>query len=153
MRDVVRPSAARASDFCSASAIASLLLAVLALVLWLASRDAALSAHARCSLWTCSTVAIFISILPGGLTTTWFYVRGLQLVEREEARGYSTGAYNPRKLRIIDPKTGLILREATDPPLENRRDVADARERARTSRNSWSMSTPVAGVEGDGDIT
>jgi len=151
MRDVVRPSAARFSDFCLVSAIASLLLAVLALVLWLASRNLELSVTTRESLWAWATATILISILPGGLATTWFYVRGFRLVKREEALGYSTGQYNPRKLRIIDPRTGLILREAADPPFTSRREVAGALARAQMNQKYWSVDKQVHEIESSGD--
>lgn len=107
-----------------------LFFALLAALLWQFSRNEDLSTEVRDSLWNAATISVYVSILPCGLATTWFYLRCFSLAKREEANGYATGLYNPRKVRIVDVKTGLTLREADDPPFENRVEIAAARQRA-----------------------
>lgn len=107
-----------------------LFFALLAALLWQFSRNEDLSTEVRDSLWNAATISVYVSIIPCGLATTWFYLRCFSLAKREEANGYATGLYNPRKVRIVDVKTGLTLREADDPPFENRVEIAAARQRA-----------------------
>lgn len=130
MRDIVRPSAVRASEYLAVAGGGMLLFALLAALLWQLSRNEDLSTQLRDSLWIAATTSVYVSILPCGLATTWFYLRCFSLAKREEANGYATGLYNPRRLRIVDVKTGLTLREADDPPFENRAEIAAARRRA-----------------------
>lgn len=151
MRDVVRPSASRASERCAMSAGGMVLFFALAMILWWFSSSDALTRNVRDALWIAANVCIFITIIAGGLSTTWFYVRALSLARHEESRGYSTGAYNSRAVRIVDPKSGLVLREAKDPVLRNRRDVADARVRAQRNQRYWRMSARDDEVEGGVD--
>lgn len=151
MRDVIRPSASRASEHCAMSAGGMVLFFALAMILWWLSGSEALPRNIRDALWILANVCIFITIIAGGLSTTWFYLRATSLAKHEESRGYSTGAYNPRAVRIVDPKSGLILREANDPVLGNRREVREAR--ASASERFDARTATVGGASGGSNRT
>ncbi len=136
MRDVVRPSASRQSERCAMTAGGMVLFVALATTLWLCSRNTAIPEDLRVVLWVSANTSIFIAIVPGGCATTWFYLRSFSLAALEESRGYSTGPYNARAVRVIDAKSGLVLREAHDPVLRSRKEVLEALRRARARRNA-----------------
>lgn len=155
MRDLVRPSASRASERCAVSAGGMVLFFALAMILWWASRRDALPQDLLDALWIGANVCVFVAINAGGVSTAWFSVQALRLAEQEESRAYSTGAFNPRAVRIVDPKSGLVFREANHPVLRTRQDVREARASASVRFNGRTAkcgcasgnSTPIVSGE------
>jgi hypothetical protein len=73
----------------------------------------------------------------GAVTYVGLWIAIVRRMSREKAMGYTTGLYSEARVRVIDWRTGLTLREAEDKPLSTRADVAVARRHAelRVSSN------------------
>lgn len=65
-----------------------------------------------------------------GLVTCYLYWRLHVLVRREHQAGYTTVLWSTDPVEVIDPRTGMTLRRAGDPPLETSADLKRARTAA-----------------------
>lgn len=130
MRNAVRPSASRAVDLGAIATLGIFLFLGIALLLGWLSHSSGTPSRLQGGLSIAANVCVVICFVPFSSAAIWFYIRAMILVKREEANGYSTGAYNSGRVRVIDARTGVILREPDDPPLTDRKDLAAARRRA-----------------------
>ena len=91
MRDLVRPSASRASERCAVSAGGMVLFFALAMILWWVSRRDAVPRDLRDASWIGANACVFVAIIAGGLSTAWFSVRRSGLLSRRSRAGTLRG--------------------------------------------------------------
>ncbi len=130
MRDVVKPSSHRAVDGMLAATSGAVLFALVSLGLVWLTASVHLEESWRSVVLVAGNVSVWMCLGPCGLSMVYFYLRGFQLIRREEQRGYSTGPHAEGPLFVVDPRTGLVLRRPEDPPLKTRQEVKLARAQA-----------------------
>lgn len=130
MRDVVKPSSYRAVDGMLVATSGAVLFALVSLgLVWLMA-SVQLDESWHSVVLVAGNVSVWMCLGPCGLSMAYFYMRGFQLIRREEKKGYSTGPHTEGRLFIVDPRTGLVLRRPEEPPLRTRHEVRLARAQA-----------------------
>ncbi len=91
VRDVVKPSSHRAVDGMLVATSAAVLFALVSLGLVWLTASVHLDESWRSVVLVAGNVSVWMCLGPCGLSMVYFYLRGFQLIRREEQRGYSTG--------------------------------------------------------------